>query len=619
MLPQEGTLANIKSEADFDLWVQGKPREVSATLAARAALRSLPLLQRATAPKRTGKELVNIALPLFRGAAISWVIAKYGLDNSDLNATYEASSVEAAISTYSVISAHSEAVALEISAVADAIAAAQAAARATDATVYARRAVLRGAHAATQAGRFHGIITRPDRGASFPGASGVARLQQASSIGIAAGRIAEADFWSSISTDAAHIDQGAAASIIAGSPLWPQSQPDWVPLFWQDLKAELHASNQDWFVWTAWYDDRLAGHPRSQGRELIYAQIENALWRQGPAEVNAEIVRRIEALEPPPLHELLRTLDDATAKGASEDLMPPPLPEQVPTATTFRTNSEGLIDVVPDPPSPEAVTDTLQRELYEETRFKADRLIQLGHNQLGDLSIPAQRFHDSLKERIENLSITTSWSRGNTLRSRLKAHDLSMANVEPDAARLPPFVAEALRDLIHTWNVFIVGDPKGSELDEGRLGPAEFDAAKKQIAAAASIVEAVRHADSIVTAAAIEAVVEQNSAGISAMPGINGDQAIDLSRKTTGNFVIQILRAACVLLGNESSFAWKELRAGVYRAPGTTVATLAISSHSSQIASFIAQNSEALKQFVEVTWHNPALVEIVGAIARTLN
>jgi hypothetical protein len=76
---------------------------------------------------------------------------------------------------------------------------------------------------------------------------------------------------------------------------------------------------------------------------------------------------------------------------------------------------------------------------------------------------------------------------------RLDAHDLATKKTEPDLALLPPLVAEALRDLVETFNVFIVGDPKGRELDARRPGPAELNAIKRVLAAAAPIVEAVRH------------------------------------------------------------------------------------------------------------------------------
>jgi hypothetical protein len=69
---------------------------------------------------------------------------------------------------------------------------------------------------------------------------------------------------------------------------------------WNEMEAALLAEKQDCMVWTTWYRDRLAGYPRDEKREFAYLQIEEALWKQGPAVVNAEIKRRIEELEPPP-------------------------------------------------------------------------------------------------------------------------------------------------------------------------------------------------------------------------------------------------------------------------------------------------------------------------------
>ena len=92
------------------------------------------------------------------------------------------------------------------------------------------------------------------------------------------------------------------------------------------------------------------------------------------------------------------------------------IPEQEPLATRFCVNSEGLIDVVPDPPAPGTTADPLQREFYEETRLKAQALVALGPNLLGPLNDPANRFRVNLKDRIEDISITSLWSRGNTLR-----------------------------------------------------------------------------------------------------------------------------------------------------------------------------------------------------------
>jgi hypothetical protein len=276
-----------------------------------------------------------------------------------------------------------------------------------------------------------------------------------------------------------------------------------------------------------------------------------------------------------------------------------------------------LIDVVPDPPAPGTAADLVQRALYEETRLKAQSLLAVGPNQLGDLSGPANPFCGGLKDRIEDISITTLWSRGNALRSRLKAHDLSISSGEPDPARLPPLVAETLRDLVHTWNIFIVVDPKGRELDEIRLGPQDVDAAKQAVAAAAPIVKALQHSENVATPTAIEAVAEQAETAKTAPAGIVGDQAIELSRKTTGNFVAELLRNAYASVRKEAGFAWKESRGGFYRAAGAnTLNVVAGSVIVAGIISFVVRNADILKAFVTTSWHNPTLVEIIDFIVR---
>jgi hypothetical protein len=93
-------------------------------------------------------------------------------------------------------------------------------------------------------------------------------------------------------------------------------------------------------VWTIWYDDRLAGRVRDEGRELAYVRIEEGLWNQGPAKVNAEIKRRIEELKPPPEPSPER-------QGQSQELAPPEAPLLPPSPATRFVVQQGIVDVVP--------------------------------------------------------------------------------------------------------------------------------------------------------------------------------------------------------------------------------------------------------------------------------
>jgi hypothetical protein len=191
-------LTDFKNRSQLEAWLGKQPPDVAIVLAARAALRVLPVAQTAKHEGFTGV----LVLPVFRATIFSWVAAKYPAQRTEFAA--------AATTAYAA-----------------AVAAA----------------------------------------APF--------------------------FWSALSSDATRLEKGAAASAIARSPLWPQGQPDQLHSLWREMKAALHAAKQDWQIWTIWYDDRLEGRLRNKTRELAYVRIEEALWDQGPAVVNAEIERRI--------------------------------------------------------------------------------------------------------------------------------------------------------------------------------------------------------------------------------------------------------------------------------------------------------------------------------------
>ena len=286
------------------------------------------------------------------------------------------------------------------------------------------------------------------------------------------------------------------------------------------------------------------------------------------------------------------------------------IPEQTLAASQFALDAQGQLDLLPDPP----FTDNAQREIYQDVRYKTLSLSGLGHNQLAEMSEPVARFLSATPEHIEDLSITRLWSRGNTLRRRLKAHDIAAITGDPtDPALLSPSVAEHLRDLVDTYNVFIVGDPKGRELDQVRLGPEERNDADSIIHVAVTITDAVRVSEGLATDAAVEALAEQVEAARAAPPGVDGDQAVDLSRKTTGNFVVELLRSAYRRVLSEPGFAWREYRAGAYRALGAITTAGMVGW---PIVSFITNNAQALRTFAEQAFHNPTLLEIIDVISK---
>jgi hypothetical protein len=537
-------------------WLSGQTDDAAVVFAARAALRVLPTIIFSEWPgtgRRTTPEIVS---RVFRAMAAGWAVAAYPGQRDALNGA-----ARAALSGLGDLKAPSPI-----------RAAAYAAATAT------------------------GETGAPSRASTVIGYA----LDAVGS----KGREAFELFLEALATDAGLLHDRLSAANLAHSKLWPSSIPNWVRDDWGELRATLLGQNQDWDVWTGWYDERLAGDLPHQEIQIARARIDDAIWQQGAAVVNAHIKELITERE---IFE--HATEDERAEPPDDDA----IPRQTAMASQFAIDSMGRLDLLPDAPVP----DDAQRDIYQEVRIKTLELAGLGHNQLADLSEPISRFLEAAPERLELASITRLWSRGNSLRLRLKAHEVAASlSDRSDPALMPPLVAETLRDLVETYNVFIVGDPAGRELDRVRLGPQEREVAKATIDLAVPIAEAVQGSDGLATAAAIEAFVEQIEAARSAPPGVDGDQAIDLSRKTASNFVAELLRGAYARIRAETGFAWKEIRAGTYR---YAVPGLIVGGYVPPIIRFVVEHTDNLKLFAQQTFNNPTLVQIIDLISKVGN
>jgi hypothetical protein len=86
------------------------------------------------------------------------------------------------------------------------------------------------------------------------------------------------------------------------------------------------------------------------------------------------------------------------------------------------------------------------------------------------------RAFEAMPEKTAHVSIVRLWHRANALRERLNDHDEA---VKQRDAFLPNYVDPAMNqaavgsllDFIKSYNVFIIGDRKGRELDRKSLGP----------------------------------------------------------------------------------------------------------------------------------------------------
>jgi hypothetical protein len=600
-------MVEFSTSGDVRGWVRGiepaeRRREVAVTLAARAALRVIPLVALALEKPGTrqalpGNErvLYAVVLPLFGAAALAWTAARFPKRASELGRAARAAGRRAENAIGSIPS-----IPHTVSHAATAAAFAADTVHVDDVAGNCAQAIDSAQEASAHAGSFRRIS-------------------------------ANSVMTRNIRADCTFVETGASPILLATTRLLNPPAPTFVNSTWGPLKSALIADGDDWRVWTDWFEARLAGDgllPPNEALEVARATIPDNIWKLGPAAVNAEIKRLIDlhtpkhpvdatfALgvetlasvgdgvpsvgatfegaeakasagefvsnpEPPPagwmntgedpaVQQSARTRSEArTASEAAFITQPPFPPDQAPSAgtapqfvgatapaidlppietiptqeraaTQFRADAEGRIDVIRIPPT----QDELQRIHYDEMRHKAVAMVALGQ-MLGDLGNPIDRMLEALPEHMEDASIDKLWSRANTLRRRHDAHVGAIDNnLGPNPARLDALVAAHLGDFVDSFNVYVLGDPRALELDSARLGPQDREAVRKIAALAAPIAHAASEPQSPATPAAQEALSEQVEAAIDASDDINGDQAAELARKTAGNFVAELLRRA---------------------------------------------------------------------------
>jgi hypothetical protein len=241
-------------------WLGEQPRQVGIALAARAALRVLPMIGTPSATAGTGPLLLADAIHVqtqFRLLAIAW--AAFGQSFGDPWIAARARSAAAARLPIGTLFTSPAASTARLSAASAVRALTSSGQDSVDALVAA-------------------ICEAYSAEAEFPD-----DVRGALALAV------DVEFLA---------DRGSLH--LARVPLWSSRPPAWAEPKWRDLKAFLQRLRQDWNIWTTWYDNRLAGRVNSIVREVAYLNLPDKLWAQGPVAVNKEIVRRIEAHEAPP-------------------------------------------------------------------------------------------------------------------------------------------------------------------------------------------------------------------------------------------------------------------------------------------------------------------------------
>ena len=268
-------LEEITDSATLEWALKDISGAAALAVAVRAALRTVPLMELWLAHDE--EEAAPMLLPTFRPLAAGWAMALdmagRGGERAALLARPDAGML--ATATEAAIRHATRAVARATSVVANTAS--------NTPFSYARitfAAAVRAAYAATAAAH-EGSTARA-----------IAHIAAA------------AQGWPAISADVRALRDIAPdqlANWLLATPLWPAGVdiPDWAQANWPLLKERLlDRENEQWQVWTDWYDALLHPPANDTGRAeeqveqaRIRALLPEALWQQGPAAANAAIAK----------------------------------------------------------------------------------------------------------------------------------------------------------------------------------------------------------------------------------------------------------------------------------------------------------------------------------------
>ena len=102
---------------------------------------------------------------------------------------------------------------------------------------------------------------------------------------------AERVIWDAAWEDVRRLENGGDTRSLLMQPLWLTPLPQYVGDDWRNLSARLLGrSDEHWAVWIDWYEARLAGSvDLSEGSEIARVSLPNDVWAQGAADANSSI------------------------------------------------------------------------------------------------------------------------------------------------------------------------------------------------------------------------------------------------------------------------------------------------------------------------------------------
>lgn len=493
----------------FAAWLATKDRSWSVVIAARAALRVLPLIGHSRGSGR-GEQVLSA----FRAAAISRFAVVY--PNSEMGVA--------------------------------------AAAAANDADYAAARAQLDiDDYGSTRATRACAVAYTT----TYTAAYSVAYIDSADRVAYAAAEAELLGLVAAIRIDAVRLEGGVSPAELARELLWLEANtklPRWAKTARQELSDTLVRLGDHWHVWADWYADVVAGRPHADAWEKAFVDLDPddpLPWDDGPKAVNERIAARLAKLEKskvtpgdeepsvltqrPSSHRFDWRGDRLEALAVVESPFDPLLAETL--ATELREKGRDLLAALVKNNADEIVQRAVERALALLDVSVAEVAEGLLLSRFNTLSAHARAYADPNSEReraIRAVLDDFATSLGSLVDCypgirTINANRLALAM---QAEQAPEVEAELRHLSVLAQGKTVVGDSTRAALDAGRD---EVDDLSTKIE---------RETDLVLTADWIKARGEAVAARLS-----DGT-----------NFMSAVLTKAGTELGGLSADTWKEIR-----------------------------------------------------------
>jgi hypothetical protein len=261
----------ISDSAWIEDWLKGQRRDVAAAIAARAALRVVPLVAKTEGEPRFSNSVATI----LRRCAVARAAGKHPTLGDEFRDLAKAASigkllilrrpVETGTVRQSFSHGRSKAVLVE--------------------KVKRRPESYTPSERVDNAAKFAVDTVAQDAALSVvAGVAAKACNSAALALGSAAASLV---MWEAVRRDVVSVEEFGGSGL-SDLPLWKAAAPTFASNAWNIFKNALPV-DQGWDLWVDWYEERLRGGSRGEAYDLVFARVPPEMWNKSPAAANAWI------------------------------------------------------------------------------------------------------------------------------------------------------------------------------------------------------------------------------------------------------------------------------------------------------------------------------------------